>query len=146
VLERGEIHTRAGACASVHAACVDAAASVKAHGMRHILLSAVFEGEDGAVSESWSCFVKPKHLELADPGLSWETQALPEGGIAADLRVERPALFVFADEAPGVAAWSDLFFPLFPGRPRRITARCAPGTESSQSARQMHFSSLADCS
>jgi beta-mannosidase len=97
-----------------------------------LFLSLRFVHAEGAAeNELFLC--PPKRCELEDPGLHREVRSAG-GGIEVELASERPA-FYLSLEAQGIPGrFSDAFFTLLPGRPRR-TAFAAASVPSDGSER-----------
>lgn len=83
---------------------------------------------DGHIeSDAMATFLRPKHLDLRDPGL--RVQRLPEKSGAADaagyretwtIEADKPALWVWPDLPGYDLRYSDRFFHLEPGTPRSV--------------------------
>ncbi|MDA3960686.1 MAG: hypothetical protein PF961_07835 [Planctomycetota bacterium] len=97
---------------------------------------------DGAVvSRNLTLFARPKHLELQDPGLSVEVEAVG-GGYEAVVRAERPALWTRLGLNEADATFADNFFHLQAGETRRITIMPTETLDEDALRAQLRVSSL----
>ena len=77
--------------------------------------------EGSSVAENMATWVKPKHLNLARPGIESSITQDADGALIVDLKTDIPALWVWIEiEGQPDLRWSDNYFHLFPDRPRRI--------------------------
>jgi len=112
ILHSGEMKAAVAAGADTLIGTVNLSECVAAHGKYSCLVWAELVDTAGAVvSENFATFVRPKHIELQDPGLSWEVVG-KEGAWTVTVRSERPALWTWIEvDRPNVRC-SDNFFHL----------------------------------
>ncbi len=83
---------------------------------RELMLWIELEVDGGMVSSNFVSFVKPKHMELQEPGIFREITELANNKFRVTLSAKHPALWTWL-EVDGVdAALSDNFFHLRPGK------------------------------
>jgi len=91
------------------------------YGKRRLLLWLELAVDGNVVSQNMAYFIRPKHLELHDPGLSVQIRKVADSSFAVTIEVKHPALWVWPD-LPGVkAAYSHRFSHLAPGKPITVT-------------------------
>ena len=95
---------------------------VGAHGVL-LWMELVVDGR--RVSDNLATFVRPKHLDLQDPGLTVRSRKAKDGSFTATVRAKRPALWVWL-EADVPVRYSDAFFHLAAGESRQV--RISPET------------------
>ncbi len=100
---------------------LDLAAYIRSDGARNVLLEVELRSSSGVESQNFASFVRPKHLELADPGL--EIDVVKEDAESATLLIRSrcPALWVFIDGGREGLRYSDQFFHLIKDREKTIT-------------------------
>ncbi|MFT3787150.1 MAG: hypothetical protein QM770_13440 [Tepidisphaeraceae bacterium] len=87
-----------------------------------LLLSLVVESAGQRLSDRVVTLVRPKDLQLQEPGLSAQV-AKRVDGYDVTLRCQRPALWVWLDCADADARYSDNFIDLLPREPHTIHVR-----------------------
>ena len=89
---------------------------LKAHGNRQLLVWLELIVDEKVASQDLVTFIRPKHLELQEPGLAATLKEVGNGDFIATVTAQRPALWVWPD-LPGVhASYSNRFFHLRPGQ------------------------------
>ncbi len=142
-LADGDFAVTAPALMSTLAATLDLSGYLEALGPRNALLWLELDAEDEPRSTNLVLFARPKHLELADPGI---TAAVAEDGdaFAVTLTAARAALWCWLELTDADARFSDNFVHLRPGVP--VTVRLAPATPLSRAdvERQLRVRSLVE--
>ncbi|MFW5844613.1 MAG: glycoside hydrolase family 2 protein [Planctomycetota bacterium] len=101
----------------------------------------VLDAQDQVCSRNLVSCCRPKHLSLADPGISASVGG-DASGIWVDLSCRRPALWVGLDLEQADTLWSDNHIHLHPDEPRRIHLRRGPDRDTVQ--QQLRVTSLSD--
>lgn len=105
---------------------------------RRFVLHAVFVGQDGAtLAENVLLLTDPKHLELPEPGLKIEVEAVGEGAATLTISAERFAgsVWLHFDALDRVPTFSDNWFHLLPGEVRTLTVGNLPAGLSPEELR-----------
>lgn len=90
------------------------------YGGRKLLLWLELLVDGEVVSHNFITFIRPKHLELQEPGLTAQVREIDARSFAVTIDAKHPALWVWT-ELPGVkAAYSRRFFHLRPGEPIEV--------------------------
>ncbi|HEY3415361.1 MAG TPA: glycoside hydrolase family 2 protein, partial [Armatimonadota bacterium] len=121
---------------------VDLSAYLQQAGPRDLLLHLALQAEGETVSSNLVLFARPKHLELAEPGITATVRAAGEGCWEILLGTEKPALWVWLELAD--ARFSDNFFHLLPGMVKRVGVSMAAGLSERDVLEQLRVSSLVD--
>lgn len=91
------------------------------YGNRNLLVWLSLSVERQIVSNNLALFVRPKHLSLAPPEITWQMVAAADGRYKISLTAKKPALWVWLEvEGPRIEL-SDNFFHLYPGETHTIT-------------------------
>ena len=85
---------------------------------RHYLAYSLVRGDE-VLSSNAVFFVKPKYLQLEDPGLRWRMERDGDGPVVS-VSADRFAAFVRLGVEHGYARFSDNFFHLPPGRTKAV--------------------------
>jgi beta-mannosidase len=115
---------------------LDLRAHIEGYGVRNLLLWLDLSVEGAVVSTNLVHLVRPKHLELAEPGVGLEIGELEIGGYWVRLVAERPALWVWLEWEGGEARFSDNFFHLRPGRAVEVRLTLVDGPGSVEAVRR----------
>ena len=121
---------------------LDLRRQVESHGPRNLLLwlGLVVGGQE--VSSNLVLFVRPKHLELRDPGLGATVrQGLP-GEFVVTITARKPALWAWIKLPDAEASYSDNFVHLLPGVPAEIHLATQTSMTVAQVQQRLRLSSL----
>lgn len=91
-----------------------------AHGKRQLLLWLELTIDNSVVSQNLVTFVRPKHLELQEPGITTTIRPQANGAFAVTLTAAHPALWVWPELQGIPARYSQRFFHLRPGQPKEL--------------------------
>ncbi len=133
----------APALANTLAVTLDLSGYLETLGPRNALLWLELETEGEPRSTNLVLFARPKHIELAEPGIT-ATVAEDDDAFTVTLTAERAALWCWLELADADARLSDNFVHLRPGVP--VTMRLAPATPLTRAEveRQLRARSLVD--
>ncbi|MFW5829343.1 MAG: glycosyl hydrolase 2 galactose-binding domain-containing protein [Planctomycetota bacterium] len=106
-----------------------------------LLWAWVADATGRVISRNLVTIARPKHLSLAEPGISSEVGE-DESGVYVDLRCQRPALWLSLQLREADSCWDDNYFHLHPSEPRRIRLRRGP--DAGTVGEQLRIHSLAD--
>jgi beta-mannosidase len=134
-LAAGRVPVGVEALSSHKVAQLDLSTPLHDHGARGLLLWLTYGSGGQTVSENLVTFARPKHLELAEPGIAAEVENLGAGRFAVVLSARKPALWVWLVAEGLDEPWSDSFFHLKPGQSRRVTI-LAPNAWSAERLRE----------
>ncbi|MBC7234635.1 MAG: glycoside hydrolase family 2 protein [Chloroflexi bacterium] len=132
------IAPRADACIRT----LDVSQHLKERSPRDLLVWLDLEVDGEIVSTNLITFARPKHLELAEPGIRIQTQPLDKGAFQVTLTAEKPALWAWLELAEGDARYSDNFVHLRPGVPLILTVTPTEELSEQQFRRQLVARSL----
>ena len=91
------------------------------YGKRRLLLWLELAVDGNVVSQNLVSFIRPKHLELQNPGLTSQVCEVDDNSFAVTIEAKHPALWVWPD-LPGVkATYSRRFFHVAPNKPVTVT-------------------------
>lgn len=99
---------------------IDLQEALATYGPRQLLLWLTLTVDGRTVSTNLVHFVRPKHLELADPQISWQVTGNQKQA-QVTLTSQKPALFVWLSLQSSDGRFSDNFFHLQPGLPVTVT-------------------------
>jgi hypothetical protein len=88
--------------------------------------------------------VRPKHLELAEPGFRMKIDTLDHGEYAVRITANKPALWVWLELETIDARFSDNFFHMVPGQPAHIAMKPAKPIPLSKLMKLLRIRSLVD--
>jgi beta-mannosidase len=117
----GCVPARIDALHSSRVAQLDLSTYLRNHGPRELLLWLRYGSGGQTVAENLVTFARPKHLELAEPGIATAVEDLGQGRLGVTLSARKPALWVWLAAEGLDGHWSDSFFHLRPGQPKRVT-------------------------
>ncbi|MFP4015829.1 MAG: beta-mannosidase [Halanaerobiales bacterium] len=89
---------------------------VEKHGIRDLMLWLELRVDDKIVSDNFVSFAKPKHMELAEPGIKYRIDELDTNKYIMTLSAEKPALWTWLELDNFDVDFSDNFFHLYPGK------------------------------
>ena len=95
---------------------------IETRGRQNLLFWYGLEVGGKTVSENVSYYARPKHLALADPGLSL-TRVGGRRSLMFKVRCKRPALWCWLAAEGRAGRWSDNFFHVFPDQPVQVAFR-----------------------
>ncbi|HOX05161.1 MAG TPA: hypothetical protein PK280_02075 [Planctomycetota bacterium] len=143
-LAASKLAVRAKANADTRVALLDLKKPVEVAGARNALLWLELFVAGRKVSDNLVHFVKPKHIELADPKIAAAVKPLKDGAFAVTLTTERPALWAWLELEGLDARLSDNFLHLRPGSPAKVTVRPARQVSAAELRRRVMVRSLVD--
>jgi beta-mannosidase len=117
-LMQGEATVDLAENAGTFAAEIDCGPLLDRHHAGDLLVWGWLGEPDAVVSRTWVSVARPKHLSLPEPGLTIHPGRDDRGGYW-DISCDRPAIWVRL-AGDGDAVFTDNFFHLHPGEPRRI--------------------------
>ena len=123
---------------------LDAQALLATHGRRDLLVWMELWRDGECVSTNISTFVRPKHLTLRDPHLSYDMQAESATQYLLTLRAEAPALWVWFSAGALAIRCNDNFFHLRAGEPITIRFTVPAGTTRTELESTLRVCSLYD--
>jgi beta-mannosidase len=106
-----------------------------------VWLELVVDGE--VVSSDTAFFSRPKHLELAEPGIGISLEER-DGEFTARLKAKKPALWAWLELEGSEARFSDNFFHLRPGREVRVAVTTADAMDLAEIKQRLSVRSLRD--
>ena len=89
-------------------------------GPHDLLLWLELDVNGETVSDNLVLLARPKHLELAEPEITADIQALPKGAYQITLAAKKPALWAWLQLGDHEARYSRQFFHLRPGKPQQV--------------------------
>jgi beta-mannosidase len=143
-LAAGHVPAGMEALSSAKVAQLDLRTQLRDHGARALLLWLAYGSEGQTVCENLLTFARPKHLELAEPGIAAKVESLGKGRFAVTVSARKPALWVWLVAEGLDAQWSDSFFHLKPAQPRRVTVLVADGLSAGRLREALRAYSLVD--
>lgn len=132
------------ACSAYPAYDPDFMENVKNEAGRKHILFLEFGSGSGVASDNAVYFVRPKHIELENPGLRAEVVESDGKNHRVTIAAAKPALWVWTDIAGTNASYSDRFFHMFPGKPVTITITTENKTDADDIAERLEVHSLVD--
>ncbi len=126
------------------ACTVEAAPCLKSHGPRNLMVWLELRVGGELVSTNWSSFARPKHLELAEPGIRAQVEPAGEGAYRVTLTAERAALWCWLELSEADVRYSERFFHLRPGAPVAVTVTPAQPLTLERVRAQLAVRSLVD--
>jgi beta-mannosidase len=142
-LRSGSLHPEIPSRASLHVTTLEFQDLVNQHGASGFLTWLDLEVGGQSVSQNLVLFALPKEYELADPGLDARINQTADG-FEVTIATRNPALWVWAGLQDADADYSDNFFHLAPGAPKKILVRPASSLTKDEFARQLRVRSLFD--
>jgi beta-mannosidase len=139
---RAEVEIAPGSDARVET--LDLRSHLTKLGPRGLLLWLELRDGDERLSSNLALFARPKHLELADPGIRWSVSEAEPGRFVVMLTAERPAFWVWLSLASSDAAFSDNFVHLFPGEPLTVTVTPVSPVSRDDLEAQLRVASIVD--
>ncbi len=121
-LEEHHIEAAVRPGTSAHVATLDLSGCLKEFSAGRIMVWLSLQEDGETLSTNFVHFVKPKHMDLAEPGIRAEVQDL-EDSFLVTLETSKPALWVWLELRECDAEFSDNFICLPPGEPVRIAVR-----------------------
>lgn len=121
VLETGAKAVRVGAAKNRLVTTLDLRRHAEGTAARNLMLWLELEVDGKVVADNFVTLVKPKHLELEDPGIRASVKRQKDGTLAVTVKAEKPALWVWLEAGDLDVRYSDNFFHLCPGRPVTVT-------------------------
>jgi beta-mannosidase len=123
---------------------LDLGAHLAKHGPRGLLLWIEYAAKGRKVSTNFATFARPKHLELAEPGIETAIEALGDNRFAVTLTAARPALWAWLELDGADAVYSDNFMHLFPRAAHTVEVAPAGPMTAKQLAKALRVRSLID--
>ena len=123
---------------------LDLSAEVARHGVRDLMLWLELEVDGQTVSSNFVSLARPKHMELANPGIGTSVRSLKDGRYAVTLKTARPALWAWLELGDIDARYSDAFFHLAPDKPVRVVVEPARSLSASSFRGALQVRSLWD--
>lgn len=93
---------------------------VAEYGSRNLLLWLELKVDGETVSDNLVAFKKPKHMELQEPGISYQVEKITDNCFRVFLEAEKPALWTWLELKDYRARYSDNFFHLYPGKKQAV--------------------------
>jgi beta-mannosidase len=92
-----------------------------------VVFSICWMNEGNELASNMITWVRPKHLNLEDPEITWEPSTEPAGDQWITLSCQKPALWVWLSiPTKPDHRWSDQFFHLYPGQKKKIRLASGP--------------------
>ncbi|MFW5995900.1 MAG: beta-mannosidase [Halanaerobiaceae bacterium] len=119
---------------------------IKEYGQRKLMLWLELEVAGETVSENFVSFVRPKHLNLQQPGISAGIEKISKKNYVITLETEKPALWINMEvkDSSTDVKWSNNYFHLRPGKLRKITVNTDRDFKSEDLQDILNVSSLVD--
>ena len=143
-LETGACPARLPARTSRLVRRLDLKPHLDARGPRDILVWLDLSVRGRSVSSDVVTFSRPKHLELADPGIKLAVSRAEAGGFRVALTAARPALWTWLELSAADARFSDNFFHLRPGRSAEVIVEPSRALSLAAFRRELRVMSLKD--
>jgi beta-mannosidase len=143
-LASGSKSVRVAARKSGRVQTLDLSRLLSKHGARDLLVWLELSCGKEVVSANLVAFARPKHMDLADPGITTKVKAARDGAFPVALKAKRPALWAWIELEATDARYSDNFVHLAPGRPVEIEVCPAKKMSPAQLAKKLVVRSLAD--
>jgi beta-mannosidase len=143
-LAKSTLAVRARANANTRVALLDLKKPVEVAGARNALLWLELVVAGRKVSDNLVNFVKPKHIELADPKIAAEVRPAKDGAFEVTLAAKRPALWAWLELEGLEARLSDNFLHLRTGAAAKVTAWPAKKVSAAELRRRLVVRSLVD--
>ncbi|MFA4944570.1 MAG: glycoside hydrolase family 2 protein [Lentisphaeria bacterium] len=144
VLEDGWKPVRMEASENRLATTLDLGKFAEGAAARNLLLWLELEVDGAVVAENFVSLVRPKHLELAAPGIRATVKRQKDGALAVTLKAAKPALWVWLEAGELDVRYSDNFFHLRPGRPVTVTVRSPAKLDAAAFGAGLKVRSLVD--
>jgi beta-mannosidase len=113
-------------------------------GPRQLMVWLEFAVKGERLSTNFASFARPKHLDLAEPGIDLVVEPLGAEQYAVTLSAAKPALWAWLELDGAEARFSDNFVHLRPGRSQRIVATTGRALPLDQFRAGLRVSSLVD--
>jgi beta-mannosidase len=140
----GCLPARIDALSCGRVAQLDLSTHLRDHGPRELLLWLTYRSGGQRVAENLVTFARPKHLELVEPGIAAEVEDLGQGRLGVTLSARKPALWVWLAAEGLDGHWSDSFFHLKPGQPKRVMVHVPDALSAGRLRETLRVYSLMD--
>jgi len=104
---------------------LDVGEALETFGVENLLLWLELAVGGERVSDNLVLFVRPKRMELVDPGITPRIKSLKDGCFEITLRSKRPALWVWLETTGSEVSFTDNYVHLPPGVSRTVVAQPA---------------------
>lgn len=117
---------------------------INRHGSQNTLLFVRLVENQQILSENFSAFVKPKHLDLANPGLNAEVEMIGDTTAKLTIHARRPALWCWIEclNEELEVDFSDNFFHIFGEASRVVTLKLNKPMSADQLTQQLLVQTL----
>jgi beta-mannosidase len=123
---------------------LDLGGHLQKHGARRLMLWVEYTVKGKRVSTNFATFARPKHLELADPGIALLVESLGNNQYAVTMTAAKPALWAWLELDGMDAKLSESFVHLFPNTPQRVVVTPSKPVTAKQLAKALRARSLYD--
>ncbi len=131
-----------GRCSQVKRLDFSELLSKQRSGEQMLWLEFIEKGE--TVSESFQSPAMPKHLQLHDPCPAVSVEEWKEDSFCINVRVRRPALWMWLELPDADGRFSDNFFHIRPDRPRAVTFKPFAKMSAEEIRKTLKVNSLFD--
>jgi beta-mannosidase len=87
------------------------------YGKRRLLLWLELAADGSMVSQNLVSFIRPKHLELQEPGITTQIREIGDGSFEVTIKTQHPALWAWPELSGVRATYSNRFFHILPEKP-----------------------------
>lgn len=143
-VDGARIPVTVGANQSAKIRTLDLKRHVKMYGEGNLLFWVELQVGGRVLSRNFATFVRPKHLDLVEPGIAVRVTAGAGGRFVVTLKARKPALWAWLDLGKTDAVFSDNWVCLEPGRAVAITVTPAEKLTRGELLRQLKVRSLVD--
>ncbi len=126
---------------SGHVATLDLSGCLEKYSAGRIMAWLRLQENGETLSTNFVHFVKPKHMDLVEPGIKAAVQEM-EDSFLVTLEPSKPALWVWLELREYDAEFSDNFICLPPGKPVRVEVRLQAQLDKKQFTEALHCRSI----
>ncbi|MHB9134802.1 MAG: beta-mannosidase [Armatimonadota bacterium] len=144
VLAEGQLPVQVAPGKNTLVETLDLSAYLTDPGARNLLLWLELQADGQTVSSDLVLFARPKHLELADPGIQTTIREAEAGSFLVTLTAEQPALWTWLELTDADLRSTDNFLHLRPGVPVEVKITPSVPLTLAEVEGQLRVSSLVD--